>query len=214
MESSSERYVSIRMVWLHTRTHHGLHNHDASHTNQNHTDFTTKWNITIHDNNESVSEIFSVSVNELSSCAQGLRIWRSQEPRLAYTCFLWAREPRVILWTLTTFLALTFVVWPVTVTVIYILALQDRHTTGFTFNMSRGLQYIKRKEPLRGGALALFVVFSLLSLGCLVGISYYFSHLGFIMSRDETGHVLFINRGNAGGNGLAEIMISMQAAES
>lgn len=195
VESTSERHVSIRMVWLHTRRHHGIHHHGGSHTNRNHTDVTTEWNITSRGNNESVSEIFSVSVDELSSCAQDLRIFRSQEPRLAYTCFQWSREPSVILWTLATFLAFTFVVWPVIVTVIYILALQGRHTTGFIFNMSRGLQYIKRKESLRGGALALFVVFSLVSLVCLVVISYYFTHLGFIMSRDGTGHVLFINRG-------------------
>ena len=105
---------------------------------------TEEENLTHHGQN--YSEIFEVTMVQLRDCSQNLKISRSTEPKLVYTCFLWSREPNVILWTLDAYL---FLLIPLMISIIDIYKLHSEGTSRQGLHFGGGKQYIKLKEPLK-----------------------------------------------------------------
>ena len=108
---------------------------------------TEEENLTHHGQN--YSEIFEVTMVQLRDCSQNLKISRSTEAKLAYTCFLWSKEPNGILWTLFGYLILLFLLIPLMICIIDIYKLRSEGNSRHGLHFGGGKQYIKLKEPLK-----------------------------------------------------------------
>ena len=108
---------------------------------------TEEENLTHHGQN--YSEIFEVTMVQLRDCSKNLKISRSPEPKLVYTCFLWSKEPNVILWTLIGYLILFFLLIPLMISMVDIYTLYSEGNSRHGLHFGGGKQYIKLKEPLK-----------------------------------------------------------------
>ena len=158
------------------------------------------WNITTIDHGSSEKETqvnYSVTNVDLQRCYSSLRIGRTTEARLVYTCFLWGKQPHVVLWVLAAFSSIIYGLLPVINTILYIRNIRSGKRTGFVTRVNNTFMLSMKRTSLTGCALILLAGTGFFTFALLVAGSVYFYTLAFdqTLKNDSPSNTIFVNAG-------------------
>ena len=158
------------------------------------------WNITTIDHGSSDRKTqvnYSVTNLDLQRCYSSLRIGRTTEPRLVYTCFLWEKQPHVVLWVVAAFSSIIYGLLPVIITLLYIRNIRSGKRTGFVARVNNTFMLSMKRTSPTGCALILLSGTGFFTFALLVAGTVYFYTLAFdqTLQNDSPSNTIFVNAG-------------------
>ena len=104
-------------------------------------------NSSMNENDVSITKIY-MKLSQMIKCLKQLKVSNSSESKFVYSCHKWKESPNVILWVFIFIFCFLYLVFPIILSLLYILNIKGRLNSCFLYSEKDGHYYEKRNSIL------------------------------------------------------------------